>query len=88
MRTEVVEEAVCSTISVCSQSDGRVAPHPVTHTHFCLADQLSQGMELEVREKVEVKWALIVPANRTVCVCVRMQQCVCVYEKGCGGLTS
>lgn len=36
-----------------------------------ITDWLSWGMELEVREKVEVKWALISPANRRCVGAVR-----------------
>lgn len=57
---------------------------PSSHDHFRLADWLSQGMALEVREKVGVKWALISPANRTVCVFA----CTRLSEWGCVGVTS
>lgn len=60
------------------RQQGSPPSHP---THFRLADPLSRGMELEVREKVEVKWALISPANSTVYVCA------CVSEKGSDQLT-
>lgn len=59
-----------------SQTAGQ-PPHPVTLTHtHTLSPRwpaLSRDGDLnllEVREKVEVKWALMSPTNRTVCVCV------------------
>lgn len=46
------------------------SPSPC-HTHtFTLMTRSPQGMALKVREKVEVKWPLICPVNRTVRVCV------------------